>query len=70
MSLMKNRYALAFAAAAALLAGIYLCSVSAVWAAVFCVAAPMLLRYTLQRFGADHDYSEEFEDPEWNLGKY
>jgi len=70
MSLMKNRYALAFAATAALLVGIYLCTVSVVWAAVFCVAAPMLLSYTLQRFGADRDYTEEYEDPEWNLGKY
>ena len=66
MSLMNNRYSFAFAIVAALIAGAWLCFVSAVWTPIYCVTAPMLLSYTLQRLEADHDSSEEFENPEWS----
>lgn len=70
MSLMNNRYFIAFVIAAVFIAGGYLCTVSVVWMATFCAVAPMALRYILQRFGTDRDYSDEFEDPDWHFGKY
>ncbi|MBE6931759.1 MAG: hypothetical protein E7464_00040 [Ruminococcaceae bacterium] len=66
MSLMNNRYSFAIAAAAALIVGACLCTVSVVWTPIYCVTAPMLLSYTLQRYEADRDNSEEYEDPDGN----
>ena len=66
MSLMNNRYSFAFAVAAALILGAFLCTVSVVWTPIYCVIAPMLLSYTLQRFEADRNNSEEFENVDWN----
>ncbi len=70
MSLMNNRFSFAFVVAAAFILGAYLCTVSVVWMAIYCVIAPMLLSYTLQRFEADHDNSDEFGNPDWGYARY